>query len=116
VQDGEAEGPAGPFRAADLLAKPDPEERFVVDVGLPVDDVEDARLLPLDGGGRGTSTRPLFEAGSNLRPRTLISGIRLKIGQPSVKKKRTFLGCNRNVVFRERVPQPLNQVQPLAWA
>jgi len=52
----------------------------------------------------------MLETGFNFRPGALIPGIRLEIGQPRVKKG-TFLGRDREVLFRERIPQRLDQLQ-----
>jgi len=68
----------------------------------------------LDEGKPGASTRPLLEAGSNFRPGALIPGIRVEIGQPSVKK-RAFLRSDGNVLFGEGLPQRLNQMESIAW-
>ena len=56
---------------------------------------------------------PLFETGSNLRPKALIPRIRLEIGQPSIKKV-TLLECDGDVRLGERLPQRLNQTPPIA--
>jgi hypothetical protein len=37
-------------------------------------------------GGQAASTKALFEAGSNLRPRALVSGVRFEIGHAGVEK------------------------------
>ena len=58
------------------------------------------------------STRPLIETGFNFRPGALIPGVNLEIGEPSIKKG-TLLGSDRNVLVRQRIPQRLNQLQPI---
>lgn len=57
----------------------------------------------------------MLETGFNFRPGALIPGIPLEIGQPRVKKG-TFLGRDREVLFRERIPQRLDQLQAIARA
>ncbi len=61
------------------------------------------------------STRPLLETGFNFRPGALIPGVSLEIGEPSVKKG-TLLESDRDILFRQRISQRLNQLQPIARA